>query len=476
MKLFYNLQNAINSYAENNAFCINGIFYTYADLAKAISSIRKAIVVSDEGQIGLVTNDDLETYAGIIALWLEGKWYVPLNPDNPIAHNQNIIDQVQIKTILDSTGQSKIPVSLTIISSNLQDCPNNLIPKPVTGNAFAYALFTSGTTGMPKGVPISRDSLACAMEAIKALGINIDQHDRCLQMSELTFDVSISSFLYPLLYGACVFTIPKGKIKFSYVYELIERYELTVVQLVPSLLNYLRPYFSEISFPFVKYCTLTAEALPKDLGLAWASCIPNSRIINLYGPTENTIWSTAYTLDLQNESKSYNGIICIGKFMEGTNGIITDGENNPVPLGEKGELCLTGKQLTPGYFNKDELTQQSFFYKDGQRYYKTGDLCFEDEDGDLLYIGRIDSEVEFHCNEFLKDIYAVAVVFQRKNGNSEIGLVIESEIFNQRELISYLSTKLPSYMVPSSVLRVTKMPLNSNGKIDRNLLIEKFKS
>ena len=228
----------------------------------------------------------------------------------------------------------------------------DLIPKNLTGKR-AY-LFTSGSTGMPKGVTINRDNLTGIINALEAMKFDVNEHDRCLQMSELTFDVSITSFLYPLLKGACVYTIPKGVVKFSYVYELLEDQKLTVAQLVPSLLNYLRRYFDEIYLPDLKYSLITAEAFPIDLAVDWSRCVPNAKIINLYGPTENTVWSSYYEFSQNQYNKSYNGILSIGKAMSGTKIIIIDEKNQVLPFGEKGELCLSGIQLTPNYWGNDE--------------------------------------------------------------------------------------------------------------------------
>lgn len=486
MKLFLEIQNSLNQFKDNNAFCINGILYKYNELAESVSKIRKSIkenIKETEKIIGLITNDDLETYATIIALWFEGKAYVPINTETPKERNEIIIKEAEIETIISSSIVTNFDNLKVIISNKLiEKNPTNSLPI-FNDDELAYMLFTSGTTGIPKGVPINRENLAGIIEALNAMNLQIDESDKCLQMSELTFDVSITSFLLPLLKGACVYTIPKGKIKYSYIYELMEDHQLTVVSLVPSVLNYLHKYFDEIYLPNVKYSILTAEALPVNLANEWSKCVPNAQIINLYGPTENTIWSTYYDFKSYDSNQSYNGILAIGKAMYGTETIIIDEENNLLVNGEKGELCLAGTQLTTGYWKNEEKNKEAFFYIEYNnkptRFYKTGDLCSMDKNGEILYMGRLDfqtkiqgfrvelSEIEFHVKSFLKNLNVVAVPFKNKTNNTEIGLVIESIIFDTESLITFLKTKIPYYMIPSKIVFVENISLNSNGKVDR---------
>ena len=486
MDILSKIQDSTEKYSENNAFFINNVFYTYFDLAVMISKIRKSIQLSiddTEQIIGLITNDDLETYSSIIALWLEGKAYVPISYNSPIDRNENIILQSDIKTVLDSS-QEFISSKLQIINTkNLLETTIDLAPKKILKSNLAYLLFTSGTTGIPKGVPISRSNLLGIINALDSLNFNIDENDRCLQMSELTFDVSITSFVYPLIKGACVYTVPSGVVKFTYVYELLENQKLTVAQLVPSLLNYLQKYFDEIYLPHVKYTFLTAEALPVKLAEEWSKCVPNSKIFNFYGPTENTVWSSYYEFNRNSFNLSYNGLLSIGKALNETDIIIIDKNNQILSYGNKGELCLSGTQLTSNYWKNDKKNSEAFFYLDYKnkktKFYRTGDLCSFDVSGNIIYLGRIDfqtkingyrvelCEIEHHAKSFLEKINVIAIEFTGKNKNSEIGIAIESTKFDYRSLLEYLKIKMPNYMIPSKLIFLEKFPLNSNQKIDR---------
>ena len=494
MDIFTKIQDSLKKYSNNNAFFIDNNFFSYHELAFVISKIRKLIkeqTKKHEKIIGLVANDDIETYSAIIALWLEGRAYVPLSTNNPINRNKNIISQAEIITVLDSKINS-IYGFQTVNISELNETKIDLKPKKVPDDELAYMIFTSGTTGIPKGVPISRRNLKGIINALNHMNFDINENDRCLQMSELTFDVSITSFLYPLLKGACIYTIPKDVVKYTYIYDLLENHNLTIAQLVPSLLNYLRKYFNEIYLPDLKYSLITAEALSENLAKEWSKCTPNAKIFNLYGPTENTVWSTYYEFSNFKNNESVNGILSIGKAMIGSEIIIVDKKNQILTFGEKGELCISGIQLTTNYWKNEKQNKKSFFYLNYKnkktRFYRTGDLCSYAKTGNILYLGRIDlqakiqgfrvelSEIEYHVKSFLKKINVVAVEISNITSHNEIGLALESDNFNCQNLLKHLKTKMPKYMVPKKIIFLEKIPLNSNGKINRKKIKSIFES
>lgn len=493
MNLLLDIQEAIEKNDTQNAFYFGDTFYTYKEFAQVISNIRKGIqdhISENDSTVGLITNDDIETYASIIALWLEGKAYVPLNPEFPESRNHTVIKQAEINSILDSSTDKVFDQFKTIQSNTLDIAEINLTPRQIGPNELAYIFFTSGTTGTPKGVPITFGNLSGFIDAFWDLGYEITNKDRCLQMFELTFDLSVMSYLGPILKGACIYTIPKDEIKYSYIFELMEDHELTFALMVPSILHYLRPYFDEINCPAMKFSLFCGEALPLDVTQEWSQCIPNATIANVYGPTECTIFCTDYTYKRDSENKTYNGVLTIGKDMKNTTTIIVDEDNNEVGIGEKGELCLSGAQLTPGYWKNEEKNKEVFFDKEHEgkkvRFYRTGDLCTVDDQGDILYLGRVDfqakiqgfrvelSEIEFHAKAVLDKKNSVAVAFTNSIHNTEIGLVIESTAFDTKQLIEDLKNRLPQYMIPTQIRFIDSFPLNTNGKTDRKKLKEMF--
>lgn len=482
---------AIETCAERYAFCIAEKFYTYHQLAGYVSKIRLAIKEQkfQHREVGLVVNDDIETYASIWALWLEGLCYVPLHPGWPIERCIDIIDQVQIDLILDSSavesryvGKGKYDIVQT---KTLHYTEDYLTPKEnVDDDELAYILFTSGSTGKPKGVQLTRGNVAAFIDSFWKTGIKITAEDRCLQCFDLTFDVSVQGYLVPLLKGACCYTVPHGQVKYMYVSGLIEDHQLTFGAMAPSMLRYLKPYFAELDATSLRYCILTAEACPVDLMEDWYKCATNTEIYDFYGPTEATIYCTYYKLTKGGRNKSLNGIISVGQPFANVTVKILDESGNELPRGEKGELCVAGPQVTKGYWENPEKNESSFFMKDGVRYYHTGDLCYQDADGDIMYSGRLDhqakiqgfrvelGEIEYHAREYLNKINVVCIAFDNDQHLTEIGMFIESEEFDTAALLEYMSTKMPHYMIPQRIIFVPVFPLNGNDKIDKNKLKE----
>lgn len=484
--------DSIINYSDHNSFFINNTWYSYNDFARSISKIRSCIQKSSftGKNIGLIVNDDLETYASIIAIWLECYTYVPIHPKHPTERGLEIIKQAGIDLIIDSSDVSVFSSRTIIPSGKLEYNKMNIIPDDSNDSENAYILFTSGSTGKPKGVPITRGNLATFMKAFWEVGLIIDENDRCLQCFDLTFDVSIQSFLVPLSKGACTFTIPHDQIKPSYASDLLEEHRLTFGAMAPSMIRFLRPYFDEINLPSMRYNILTAEASPLDLVEEWSKCIPNAEIYDFYGPTEATIYCTYSKFSRNNVNKHLNGMLSIGKPLNGISAIIIDEELNILPDNTKGELCVSGDQVTEGYWENTEKNRIAFIVVnlngELRRFYKTGDLCYFDNDGDLMYAGRLDSqvkiqgfrielgEIEHIAREYLKKHDVIAVGYNNNLGHNEIALFIEGEIVDISLLLVYLKAKLPYYMIPSKVIIIKDFPLNSNGKVDRKSLINRL--
>ena len=487
--IFINKIHAIfNTFSNKNAFCIKNKYYSYSKFYSLIFSISKKIEIECKNQqrIGIIASDDIETYAAILACLLTGKTYIPLHPHQPSDRIQQIINQAGIEYLLSkSTDYSFDGIELINIENNGEEVNNSVlkIPDESIAYTYAYILFTSGSTGVPKGVPITYRNLDSFVEAFFALGYKHNEDDRFLQMFDLTFDLSIMSYLIPLCIGACVYTIPDTGTKFTNVYSTLEEHAITFALMVPSIITYLRPYFNEINLPHLKYSLFCGEALYKDVVCEWAKCVPNAIIENVYGPTEATIFCLTYPLNNIEELEEYNSMLSIGKPMQGMEAIVVDENKNQITNGTKGELCLFGLQLTPGYLN-NERNKESFFELNNKKYYKTGDIAFINDKGNFLYCGRVDhqvkiqgfrvelSEIEFHLRKITNDINLVVLAIGNQNGFNQLFAVFETEMQNMEHIIDDLKQKVPAYMIPSEIHFVSSFPLNSNGKTDRNKLKE----
>lgn len=465
--------------------------YTYGelnDLCSAICALLKAHDIKKGDRVGIFTENNIYTYASLLGILSCGACYVPLNPENPAERNMGIIGDAGINLLLYAEEEEKArELSLSPatecrpVNNRVLPIPGKLEPVDQMPGDLCYLLFTSGTTGKPKGVPIYHRNLAAFLDMMLESGrYDFNRNDRFLQMFELTFDLSVFSFLVPLSVGASFYPLPHKGMAYLEVADTIETREISVALMVPSVINYLKPYFGEIRLPKMRYSLFCGEALYQETLSGWAECVPSAKIENLYGPTEATIFCLRYEWQRgEAPHPQGKGIVPIGKPMEGMDAFILK-ENS---LHEEGELCLTGEQITLAYWNNPSKTAEVFGTdKNGKKFYRTGDLCKVDQAGNFLYLGRIDDqvkidghrveleEIEFHAREFCEDNQVVATVNASETGFPFIILFIESEKEVKKGLEEHLKKHLPAYMIPKEIIRVGLFPQNSNGKTDRKAL------
>jgi amino acid adenylation domain-containing protein len=494
-------QRFLSAAAQNpdrTAFVFDNQAYTYFELAQTVTAIQKKLLhfgIPTHGRIAVVLHHDLITYAALIAGWGLGAGYIPISTAYPRSRIQEIIQQSQPDCVISSQFEPdmltfcahlSIPIPFLPLT-DLQISDIQLLQPSDNPEALAYLLFTSGSTGKPKGVPIFQKQLSAFLSAI--LDNNnylFSENDRFLQMFALTFDLSVFCYAVPLAVGAAVYPVNTHTgMTFFNAIDILEEQHITVALQAPSVLTYLQKYFDEIQLPDLRYSLFCGEALPASLVSEWQRCVPNAQIENVYGPTEATIFCTRYIIPKNEPIAAYNGIVSIGKPLSGTQLFIKKltKKNNF----ESGELILTGAQVTSGYWYNPEKTAQVFekTINDEIRY-NTGDECFKDPVSEnYFYIGRIDhqlkidgyrvepGEIEFHARSFYPRAAVSAVGLTQLNGNTEVHLFIANNnpVNNATDLLDYLRQQLPPYMIPRKVHYIDQMPLNANGKIDRQALI-----
>jgi len=482
-------------YSEYPAFYIQGASYTYNQLKKRISAIQNLLlseVPPDEKYIGILSHDHIDTYASIFAIWFSGKAFVPLNPLNPPKRNLDIIRQMGLKCILNAGGTRGMDIeSLQIIrqTAELNDIDALPLIREASSETDAYVLFTSGSTGHPKGVRINRGNIDAFYKAYLDFGPEYYYSDRFLQIYDISFDGSVPCYLVALCAGASVFTVPQDEIKYLYAFKLMKEQELTVVKMTPSTLFYLQPYFKSIQLPGLRVCLFGGEALPASVVEEWMKCVPNALIQNVYGPTEATIDCLMYNYNAGKfQKKSDGGIISLGNGFGDFEYAIIDAEGAQVSQGRKGELCLHSTQVMSGYWNNEELTERAFISLEAtagtKRFYRTGDIVSRDTDGFFMYHGRIDSqvqiqgyrveleEIEKHARDISGELNVAAVQVTNINGNTKIVLFIGGNELPQDLIINEMQLKLPNYMIPSRIIFRNELPRLSNGKTDRRKLSE----
>ncbi len=483
------IHESINQYPGNDAFCIQEKFYTYNHLGRLITSYLQQL--EEKGVYAVSAHEDIETYASILAIWFSGNTALPISPRNPASRNAAIINQVPLVKAFDSQiEKQKVPYPPSIHVINTKNIlPSHQVGIPVPAIApddTQYILFTSGSTGQPKGVRISYKNLSNFINSFITIGFELEASDRALQIYDLGFDASIHCYVLGLCSGACVYTVPQTGIKYLDAYKVLSNHDITFAKMPPSTVHFLKPYFTKIKLPHLKHCLFGGEALSEKLAMEWRPCVPNANLYNVYGPTEVTINCTLYRIPREKKLKTHQGTVSIGKPFGGSHALIVDGQNKKLPVGNTGELCFTGNQVSNGYWKNPGQDKKAFITgPKGKRYYKTGDMAFMDDDKDIFFMGRVDDqfqvqgfrvemgEIEKHVRDFTGKTLVVAMGW-RLEDSSQIIVFIEKFSGNQENLKKYLEEKLPKYMLPGKILNVENFPLNVSGKVNRKKILDDY--
>jgi amino acid adenylation domain-containing protein len=501
--------SAAERFSDCPALEIKDISYSYEELYIFSNKIASCILsrsTENNSMVAVLAAKSFVAYSGILGALMASKAYVPLNPRFPLLRCLNMFLTSEADTIIAEINKSVIVIlpdtfeaeDLKIkfpqhifISGNELTFEENINVKTYP-ESIAYLLFTSGSTGQPKGVPVSNGNVTSYLNYILKK-YDFVESDRFSQTFDLTFDLSVHDLFVCWLSGACL-CVPDEDSFFS-MSKYIKKKNITVWFSVPShavLMSKMR-LLKNKTFPDLRYSFFCGEPLLSRTAEAWQTTAPNSQIINLYGPTETTIAISFYEWKKNDKNDELNGIVSIGKIFPTQDFCIINSKCEIVKPGTKGELCLSGSQVIDGYF-KDEVNTSKHFIKISKKgnkiWYKTGDIVIEAGNKNIYFTGRTDSEVKisgYRVNLFevdhtiakVVDTESVVTIYagQEKNASNKlfsfIGILANNKI-NEKTVLNYCKEHLPWYMIPEKIFFINKLPLNVNGKINRKRLIEKY--
>jgi amino acid adenylation domain-containing protein len=513
--LIAGFDRSAKQFSSRLALVVGESHLTYLDLQLLAGRIASAVVRHEQGSYPLaaiLAHRSVIAYAGILGILTAGKGYVPLNGKFPIERTRKMLQSSGCKILV--VGKEcfhLLPKLLPLMDGHLTlllpeasdvshlssafpmhrfvSCGDTETPhSPFVSHAsptdIAYLLFTSGSTGDPKGVPISHSNVVSYVQ-YACNRYEVNQHDRFSQVFDLTFDLSIHDMFVCWQRGACLFCLPENVVKAPA--KFIRDHQLTMWFSVPSLIGILAKMrlLQPGCFSSLRYSLFCGEPLPCSYASAWQDAAPNSIVENLYGPTETTIAISHYRWDrVTSPRECRNGIVPIGLMFEGQTCCVDESEHKGVSHDHHGELWLSGSQVANGYWNDSEKTRERFLRRpnDGDRvWYRTGDLVRQDDTGCLHFLGRIDDQVKICGYRIeLQEVEAVlrkacaseqvaSVVWPPSNEGAQglVAFVSGLGTLDENRALAYCRDCLPDYMVPRRVVLIDDMPVNANGKTDK---------
>jgi len=437
----------------------------------------------------------------LLGVWRAGGIYVPVDPTHPPSHVTGVIRRCGVRWVLTTKAlrsqlqralaelpEEERPAVFTAeeLAQRPQQAPLRKVNLPP--HQLAYVMYTSGSTGVPKGVMIEQGGLQNHLHNVIS-SLRLTTADVVAQTAPHTFDISIWQVCAAWVVGARVDIVPDATVRDpAALLSHLRESGITVLELVPSLQRVLLEAGS-CALPALRALRSAGEALPRELAVRWLERYPELRIDNAYAPTECSDGVALQPLTLG--AFPEGDIVPLGRPIENTELYILDGALRPTPTGAIGELYVAGRGLARGYWRAPATTAQAFvphpFAQDaGERLYRTGDLARFREDGVVEYIGRADHQVKVHghrielgaieaCLRAHAAVQNAAVVTRRTPAGVQLiayAVTAESSESVLAALRQHMRELLPEYALPSHVVLMRALPLTSNGKLARAALPE----
>jgi amino acid adenylation domain-containing protein len=521
------LRNIVSGFLESSerfasrpALVADGETFAYLDLRCKAGKLASLLLRTEESNsqlVAVLAYRSVTAYSGILGILAAGRGYVPLNAKFPaertrrmmilsgcnqvivgnecIPHLRELLQGFQqpltviLPDMADATNlQTDFPIHRYLLSKDVHESKGSAFETTVSSQAIAYLLFTSGTTGEPKGVPVTHSSVRSYIEYM-CRRCDLNETDRFSQHSDLTFDLSVHDIFLAWERGACLYCLPEKAVLLPA--KFIRDNALTAWFSVPSVISVLSKMklLEPDTLSSLRYSFFCGEPLPTAYAQLWQDAGAHSIVENLYGPTEATVAISHYRWDRNHSAgECLNDVCPIGWTFAGQQSSIADQEFNILPRNQAGELLLAGSQVTRGYWNDPEKTAAKFVRlasSDDTVWYRTGDLVRQDWSGCMYYLGRIDDQVKIRgYRAELQEIEAilrkacgtdqvVSVAWPVREGSADgvVAFVSGQKALDEDKALKYCRTYLPGYMVPQRIYTLEALPLNLNGKVDRRGLV-----
>ncbi|GAA2000423.1 hypothetical protein GCM10009799_29700 [Nocardiopsis rhodophaea] len=473
-----------------------GVELTYAELDRQSNRLAHTLASRDAAGrvVGLLLDRSVDLVVAMLAVFKSGGAYLPLAPDQPTERLEFMIGDSEAALVLMQNELRHLLPTGTLGLAVDGDWDSEVAPHPDTAlgstvrpSDLAYVMYTSGSTGEPKGVMVEHrgvwNRLVWGRDRFP-----IGPGDTVLQKTPYTFDVSVWEFLWPLMTGArLVLARPDGHRDPDYLVDLIREEEVTTLHFVPSMLRYFLAAPGVEDLPLVRRVFCSGEALTPDLRDRFFELF-DAELHNLYGPTEASIEVTHWECLPGQRGES---VVPIGRPIANMVCRILDPQGRQVPVGVPGELHLGGIGLARGYLARPELTRDRFVpdpYADSDseaRLYRTGDLARWRPDGVIEYLGRNDDQIKIRGQRVEPgeieaallahpDVGEAAIAVYGDDARQRIAAYVAAapggRSVDRGEIRAHAAQRLPEYMVPAAVTVLDRFPISANGKLDRAAL------
>ncbi|HEX2926727.1 MAG TPA: amino acid adenylation domain-containing protein [Ruminiclostridium sp.] len=471
---------------DEKALILGTRFMTYHELDEKSNRLAKRLQEKGVGRdviVGLLTTRSMEMLVGIIGILKAGGAYLPIDPEYPRDRVLYMLEDSKAGILLtEGNLAGELGFRGEIIDLQSEEAyskETGNVNAGSTPDSLAYVIYTSGSTGRPKGVMLEHRSVINFIKGITDI-IDFSNGKTIICITTLSFDIFVLETLLPLTKGLrVVIADERQQMEPEALRELIVENHADMLQTTPSRMQMILNGAENLDFiGSLKEIMLGGEAFPGTL-LTELKKHTRARIYNMYGPTETTVWSTVKELTQETH-------VSIGKPIANTQIYILDKNTRPQPVGITGELYIGGDGLARGYLNSPELTREKFVpspFGAGVKIYRTGDLGRWLPDGNIECLGRVDNqvkvrgyrietgEIEHHLlqHEAIKEA-AVVADRDKHNMNCLYAYIVTVKDVPAAEIRSYLLERLPEYMVPSAFVKLDRLPVTPNGKLDRKSL------